>query len=95
MHELSLPAAEDDGISSLSERDVHMVHRWVRQLETMGLPASVMREAHDEAPRLVDAKIKLYEDWSWDHLQPSGHQEASQTTSSEDVHRLRCQSVDN
>jgi len=69
--------------------------RWVRQLETMGLPASVMREAHDEAPRLVDAKIKLYEDWSWDHLQPSGHQEASQTTSSEDVHRLRCQSVDN
>lgn len=32
----------------------------------MGLPASVMREAHEEAPRLVQAKIRMYQDWSWD-----------------------------
>lgn len=32
----------------------------------MGLPAGVMQEAQEEAPRLVEAKIRMYQDWSWD-----------------------------
>ena len=40
--------------------------RWVQQLATMDLPASVMREAHEEAPRMIDQRARLKEDFSWD-----------------------------
>ncbi len=40
--------------------------RWLRQLGTMDLPASVMREAHEEAPRMIDHKARKREQWSWE-----------------------------
>lgn len=45
--------------------------KWVRQLGTMGLPASVMAEAHAEAPRLVAKRVAMYEDWDWDRPEDS------------------------
>lgn len=45
--------------------------RWVRQLSSMGLPASVMAEAHDEAPRLVARRISMLQDWDWDKPEES------------------------
>ena len=32
----------------------------------MDLPASVMQEAYEEAPRMIDQRARLREDFSWD-----------------------------
>jgi hypothetical protein len=42
--------------------------RWLQQLGTMDLPKSVMREAYDEAPRMIDHKARMRETFDWDRL---------------------------
>jgi hypothetical protein len=34
----------------------------------MGLPKSVMREAYDEAPQMIDHKARMRETFDWDPL---------------------------
>ncbi len=39
--------------------------KWLRQLESMGLPASIMRDAREEAPQLVESKLKARTTFTW------------------------------
>ena len=39
--------------------------KWLRQLASMGLPESVMRDAHEEAPQLVESKLKARAGFTW------------------------------
>lgn len=39
--------------------------KWLKQLDTMGLPASVMKEALEEAPRMVEEKSRARRDFCW------------------------------
>ena len=39
--------------------------KWLRQLESMGLPASIMRDAREEAPQLVESKMKARTAFAW------------------------------
>lgn len=44
--------------------------KWLKQLDTMGLPASVMAEALGEAPRMVEEKSRARRDFSWPIVVP-------------------------
>lgn len=57
------PAKADLNMRRAFEESI--MNKWVRQLGTMGLPASVMAEAHNEAPRLVTKRVAMHEEWDW------------------------------
>ena len=39
--------------------------KWLRQLESMGLPESIMRDAREEAPQLVESKLTARTAFTW------------------------------
>ncbi len=39
--------------------------KWLRQLKSMGLPESIMRDAQEEAPQLVESKLKARTAFTW------------------------------
>lgn len=45
-----------------------LCRRWLQQLSTMDLPASVMREAYDEAPLMIDHKARMRECFDWNNV---------------------------
>lgn len=57
------PSKEDSGC--YRQHLTECSQQWVQQLSTMGLPASIMADAHVEAASMVDDKVKLRSDFSW------------------------------